>query len=67
MKVNGAKITEIRESQGWSKEFLADRAGISRQALESWEAGNVAKFTTLSRIADLLGVEESELLEGDTI
>jgi len=63
MKVNGAKIKEIREGRGWSKEFLADKAGITRQAVESWEAGNVNTFTTLGKVAQALGVPEQELIE----
>lgn len=65
MKVNGAKIKEIRESRGWSKEFLADKGNITRQAVESWEAGNVATFSTLAKVAALLEVKEGELLEAE--
>ncbi|MHB8084253.1 MAG: helix-turn-helix domain-containing protein [Dehalococcoidia bacterium] len=63
MKVNGTKITEIREGRGWSREFLAIRAGVTAQAVYSWEGGNVATFTTLAKVAKALNVPEQELLE----
>jgi len=63
MKVNGEKIKMIRESLGLSKEEVAVRAGVSSQAVFSWEQGNVNTFATLSKVADALGVSEKEILE----
>ena len=63
MKVDGAKIKLIRESQSLSKEAFAETAGVTRQAVEAWERGDVRSFKTLAKIADLLKVPEKVLLE----
>ncbi len=64
MKVNGPKIKEIREGQRISKEEFALKAKVSRQAVESWENGNVETFKTLNKIARLLGVPAELLVKG---
>jgi len=63
MKVNGEKIKQIREAQGLSREHLAIKAGVTAQAVYSWEGGNVGTFTTLGKVAQALGVPEQELIE----
>jgi transcriptional regulator with XRE-family HTH domain len=71
MKVNGAKIKELREKQGWSKEDFAGEftPRVTRQAIESWERGAVGTFRTLNRIAEALKVSPEFLTmpgNGDT-
>ena len=58
MKVNGAKIKELREKHGWSKEEFAGKfePQVTRQAIEAWERGAVGTFKTLNRIAEALKV-----------
>ena len=63
MKVDGAKIKLIRESRSLTKEAFAEKAQVSRQAIEAWERGNVGTFRTLAKIAELLDVPEAVLLE----
>lgn len=63
MKVDGAKIKLIRESRSLTKEAFAEKAQVSRQAIEAWERGNVGSFRTLAKIAELLDVPERVLLE----
>jgi transcriptional regulator with XRE-family HTH domain len=65
MKVNGAKITAKRESLGWSREQLAIEAGVTAQAVFSWEQGNVNTFATLRKVAKAVGVQETELIEAE--
>ena len=65
MKVNGDKIKLIRESKSLTKEGFAEKAGVSRQAIEAWERGDVGSFRTLAKIAELLDVPEKFLVEMD--
>lgn len=65
MKVNGAKIKEIRESLDLTREELATKAKVTAQAVYSWENGNIGTFSVLAKVADLLGVPEQELLEAE--
>lgn len=60
------KITQLRKSNGWSQEDLAERLNVSRQAVSRWEgaaaspdAGNILQ---LSR---LFGVTTDYLLNDD--
>ena len=61
------RIQQLRKQKGISQEELADRVGVSRQAVSKWESdGGVPELDTLiamSRlfhvtIGQLLGVEE---------
>lgn len=63
MKVDGAKIKLIRESRSLTKKAFAEKAKVSRQAIEAWEQGNVKSFSTLAKIAELLDVPEKVLLK----
>ena len=35
----GEKILNMRKARNWSQEELAERAGVSRQAVSRWESG----------------------------
>ena len=35
----GEKIAQLRRKNGWSQEELADKMGVSRQAVSKWESG----------------------------
>lgn len=63
MKVNGARIREIREGKGLSREEVAIRAGVTAQAILHWEAGGVRTFSVLAKVANALGIDESAILE----
>lgn len=33
------ELTRVRKARGWSREDLAARVGVSRQAVSKWETG----------------------------
>jgi len=66
MKVSGQKIRQIRKVLGMSTAQLAEKAQVTRQAVESWERDGVGTFSLLEKIANILGVPEKLLMEDDT-
>ncbi len=68
------KIVQLRKSQGLSQEELAERLGLSRQAVSRWESGtalpDAGNLLQLSRLfgvtADYLLDEERESPEAPT-
>lgn len=63
----GLTIAAVRKMQGMSQEELAEKAKISRSHLSSIEAPNIARSFSLEvlyNIADALGVQADELLNG---
>lgn len=62
----GEKILRLRKARGWSQEELADRLGITRQAISRWES-NSAKpdADKIVDICDLFGVSADYLLRGN--
>lgn len=60
------KITEERKRNGWSQEELAEKLGVSRQAVSKWEsAGSVPDLQRVIQLADLFGVSTDYLLKDD--
>lgn len=60
------KITEERKKNGWSQEELADKLGVSRQAVSKWEsAGSVPDLQRVIQLADLFGVSTDYLLKDE--
>lgn len=59
----GEKILNMRRARGWSQEELAERIGVTRQAVSRWESG-AAKPDTDKVIAfcDLFGVSADYLI-----
>lgn len=59
----GDKIQNMRKARGWSQEDLADRVGVTRQAISRWES-NTAKpdADKIISICDLFGVSADYLL-----
>ena len=60
------KIVNLRKKNGWSQEELAERTGVSRQAVSKWESAqsvpDLEKILTLSR---LFGVTTDYLLKDE--
>lgn len=62
------KISEERKKNGWSQEELAEKLGVSRQAVSKWEsAGSIPDLQKVILLADLFGVSTDYLLRDDMI
>ena len=57
------KIIDLRKKDVWSQEELAEKLGVSRQAVSKWENGPSAPSTSnLCALAKLYGIPVEELL-----
>ena len=60
----GDRVRELRKAHGWSQQKLGDEAGVTAQTvwlLETHQLKDV-KLSTLSKIADAMGVSLTDLL-----
>ena len=59
----GEKILAMRKARGWSQEELADRIGVTRQAVSRWESGAAKPDADkIIAVCDLFGVSADYLL-----
>ena len=59
------RIRELRKKNGLSQEELADRLGVSRQAISKWESeGSVPDIDKIIRLSDCFEVSTDYLLKG---
>ncbi len=66
VKIDGEKLQKARLQRFWSRDELAEKAGIHRDhigRIERGEAGN-SRPPTVRRLAEALGVDPNELLKG---
>lgn len=62
----GEKILRMRKARGWSQEELADRIGVSRQAVSRWESDSAKPDADkIIALCDLFGVSADYLLRED--
>lgn len=60
------KIRALRRKSGLSQDELAERLGVSRQAVSKWELGSAVPIAdTLVDIADFFGVSLDYLMRGN--
>lgn len=60
------KIYQLRKSKGMSQEELAEKVGVTRQAVSKWEMGSsVPELDTLVALARCFGVTTDYLLSED--
>ena len=60
------KIIELRKKNGWSQEELAEKLGVSRQAVSKWEgAQSVPDIQRILEMSRLFGVSTDYLLKDD--
>lgn len=60
------KIMEERKRNGWSQEELAEKLGVSRQAVSKWEsAGSSPDLQRILQMSQLFGVSTDYLLKDE--
>ncbi|GGE99169.1 helix-turn-helix domain-containing protein [Mycetocola zhadangensis] len=59
--MNKTRITELRQTQGWTQERLANESGIGLRTVQRLEAGEDASLETLSLVANALRVQVRDL------
>lgn len=53
----GQRISELRKERGYAQEYVAERLGVSRQAVSKWETDQCAPDTyNLIALSELFGV-----------
>ena len=57
-----AKLRSIRERQGLSQTDLAERSGVTQATISNLEQGRPARFVTMRKLAEALGVKTAELV-----
>ena len=58
------KIIDLRKKNGWSQEELAEKLGVSRQAVSKWEgAQSVPDMARVVQMSELFGVSTDYLLK----
>lgn len=59
----GEKILNLRKARGWSQEELAERIGVTRQAVSRWESDSAKPDADkIVALCDLFGVSADYLL-----
>lgn len=62
----GKRISNLRKEKGITQEDLAERLGVTPQAVSKWENDiSYPDITLLPRLAEILGVTVDELLSGE--
>ena len=60
------KITLLRKRNGWSQEELAEKVGVSRQAISKWEsAQSTPDLKRVMMLSEVFGVTTDTLLKDD--
>ena len=60
------KIIELRKQNGWSQEELAERVGVSRQAISKWEAAqSTPELDRILTLSEIFGVSTDYLIRDD--
>ena len=61
------KIIDLRKKNGWSQEELAEKLGVSRQAVSKWESAQaIPDLGRVLAMADLFSVTTDYLLRDET-
>ncbi len=61
ISMNTTRIIELRQTQGWTQERLANESGVGLRTVQRLEAGQDASLETLSLVAEALQVSVREL------
>lgn len=64
--MSGIKIRMVRESRGWSQEYVAGKLNLDQSSYSRLESSQTKlDVDTLTKLADILGVPASELLTSE--
>lgn len=63
MQPNATAIRRYRLEKGYSQAQLAERAGVSKSAVQWIDLGKGSRPSTLKKIADALGVEVGDIAD----
>lgn len=62
----GEKLLKLRKARGWSQEEMAERVGVTRQAISRWESDSAKPDAdNIITLCDLFGVSSDYLLRGE--
>ena len=57
-------LVRLRKLRQWTQEDVADKVGVTRQAIAKWEAGDsVPDIRTARKLAEVFGVSLDDLVE----
>ena len=66
--ITGPVIKRLREQRGITQMFLAEKIGVSSQAISKWETSKgLPDITLIEPLAKALGVSVAELMSGETV
>ena len=67
-KTIGKKLYDLRKQSGFTQDYVAERLGVSAQAVSKWE-NDIAcpDIMTLPKIADLYGITIDELFKKEEV
>lgn len=66
--ITGPTIKNLRESKGITQSDLAEKIGVSSQAISKWETSKgLPDITLIEPLSKALGVSVMELMSGDTV
>lgn len=61
----GKRIADLRHEKGWKQDELAEKLGVSPQAVSKWENDQTCPdISLLPGLANILGITVDELLSG---
>ena len=63
---NGKLLCDLRKAKGMTQKQVADKLGVVPKTVSKWETGHgFPDVSTISALADILGVSEKTILSGD--
>ena len=67
-KTIGKKLHELRKQSGFTQDYVAEKLGVSAQAVSKWE-NDIAcpDIMTLPNIAELYGITIDELFKNEEV
>ena len=64
----GIRIAALRKKAGWSQQTLAEKLGVSPQAVSKWESGkNLPDIDIFRELAWLFHMTMDSIVEGDLL